>query len=87
MKIDGYGYAYGYSSKSSNGTGNGYGSGYSNDNGYGGNSDGHGVTFLSGLYRMTPFAYLTYEGYPQDDTFDSYMFHLQVEQLVHRARP
>ena len=36
------------------------------------------------LYVVHPYAYLTSFGAPEPDTFDNYMFHLQVEPLVHR---
>ena len=46
--------------------------------------NGRGVGTPFRLYCMTPFAYLTFGGIPQDATFNNFMFHLQVEQLVHR---
>ena len=86
---DGYGDGYGYSDGCGNGNGNGYGGdGYSDGcgngdgNGYGGDGSGDNTAFT--LYHTTPFAYLTLRGIPHDATFENYMLHLQVEQLVHR---
>ena len=90
MKINGVGhgsnYGNGYGKRYSSGYGNGYGYGKGYGNGYGyGYGAGNGKGNPGVLYRMTPFAYLTRDGYPENDTFDNYMFHLQVEPLVHRV--
>ena len=82
MRIDGYGVgnAYGGLVRSSRGaTGVGVGVRASL---YRPNGGGTGIPFR--LYFMTPFAYLTFRGVPHDATFENFMFHLQVEQLVHR---
>ena len=64
-----------------NGNGDGYSDGYSD--GYGdGYGDGNGTRVL--LYCMHPYARLTFWGAPDDDTFENFSLHLQVEQLVHR---
>ena len=91
MKINGDGYNNGYGIGYGIGYGNGYGKGIGNGIGIG-NGDGDGYGYGDGygngtpatLYRMTPFTYLTFRGRPHVRAFDNFMFHLQVEQLVHR---